>query len=244
MNATLTHQPVTMSSREIAELVNSRHDKVKQSIERLVARGVIVQPPLGDEPETDAIGRVRSTQVYRIGKRDSYVIVAQLSPEFTARLVDRWQELEAQQAPRPLTTTETLIQMLTLQAEVERRQAAQGQAIVAVEKRVDLIEATAPLTAKPQNTESISEIRARINRKHGLPERIINEVMFQLPGNPKPFAMVRNGHENAQGSSFAVWAIKDITKLFERFVGECRPATATTSTHPYIDGRFKLIRRE
>ena len=32
------------------------------------------------------------------GKRDSIVVVAQLSPEFTARLVDRWQELEAQVA--------------------------------------------------------------------------------------------------------------------------------------------------
>ncbi len=30
------------------------------------------------------------------GKRDSIVVVAQLSPEFTARLVDRWQELEAE----------------------------------------------------------------------------------------------------------------------------------------------------
>ncbi len=71
----------------------------------------------------------------------------------------RLRQLEEERATgRPLTTTETLIQMLTLQAEVERRQAAQGQAIVAVEKRVDLIEATAPLTAKPQNTESISEI--------------------------------------------------------------------------------------
>lgn len=32
------------------------------------------------------------------------MIVAQLSPEFTARLVDRWQELEAQQAPQLPTT--------------------------------------------------------------------------------------------------------------------------------------------
>jgi phage regulator Rha-like protein len=87
--------PVTMSSREIAELVNSRHDKVKQSIERLAERGVIVLPPMGDEHFSDAMGRPRSEKVYRIGKRDSYVIVAQLSPEFTARLVDRWQELES-----------------------------------------------------------------------------------------------------------------------------------------------------
>ncbi|KAF1014473.1 MAG: hypothetical protein GAK31_01958 [Stenotrophomonas maltophilia] len=32
------------------------------------------------------------------GKRDSIIVVAQLSPEFTARLVDRWQELEAKVA--------------------------------------------------------------------------------------------------------------------------------------------------
>jgi phage antirepressor YoqD-like protein len=40
----------------------------------------------------------RTITEFRIGKRDSYVIVAQLSPEFTARLVDRWQELEARAA--------------------------------------------------------------------------------------------------------------------------------------------------
>jgi phage regulator Rha-like protein len=33
------------------------------------------------------------------GKRDSIIVVAQLSPEFTARLVDRWNELEAAQHP-------------------------------------------------------------------------------------------------------------------------------------------------
>lgn len=93
--------PLTMSSREIAELVESRHDKVKQSIERLVNRGVIVQPPMGDEQDVDALGRVRTTTVYRLEKRDSIVVVAQLSPEFTARLVDRWQELEEQVAGAP-----------------------------------------------------------------------------------------------------------------------------------------------
>ena len=32
-------------------------------------------------------------KLYHVGKRDSYIIVAQLSPEFTARIVDRWQAL-------------------------------------------------------------------------------------------------------------------------------------------------------
>lgn len=97
MNRLIT-SAASMSSLEIAELVGSRHDKVKQSIERLVERSVIVQPPMGGEQNIDAMGRSRVTQVYVFsgekGKRDSIVVVAQLSPEFTARLVDRWQELE------------------------------------------------------------------------------------------------------------------------------------------------------
>lgn len=88
---------ITMTSREIAELVEARHDSVKRTIERLAKRGVIVQPPLVYEPIADMLGRPRTDTLYHIGKRDSYVIVAQLCPEFTARLVDRWQELEEKQ---------------------------------------------------------------------------------------------------------------------------------------------------
>ncbi|MFC0684914.1 phage antirepressor KilAC domain-containing protein [Novosphingobium clariflavum] len=86
-----------MTSSEIAELVESRHDKVKQSIDRLVERRVISQPPLG-EVKIQRERRVETTTVYVFtgeqGKRDSIIVVAQLCPEFTARLVDRWQELE------------------------------------------------------------------------------------------------------------------------------------------------------
>lgn len=103
--------PATMSSREIADLVEVRHDSVKRTIERLAERGLIVQPPLVDEPETDALGRTRVTKVYRVGKRDSYVIVAQLSPEFTARLVDRWQELESKAEFDPASVLESPAKM-------------------------------------------------------------------------------------------------------------------------------------
>lgn len=91
-------QPTTMSSREIAELVQSRHDSVKRTIDRCVEGGAIVQPPLVDEQSQDAMGRPRVTQVYHLDKRSSLIVVAQLCPEYTARIVDRWQELEAQVA--------------------------------------------------------------------------------------------------------------------------------------------------
>lgn len=42
------HNPnLTMTSREIAELVESRHDHVKRSIDRLVNQGIISPPPMG-----------------------------------------------------------------------------------------------------------------------------------------------------------------------------------------------------
>lgn len=110
MNNTMSNQiataplitgPITMSSLEIADLVGSRHDKVRLSIERLSNRGVIDVPPMGEHQTETSHGRKHPVQVYHLEKRDSFVVVAQLSPEFTARLVDRWQELEEQVARAP-----------------------------------------------------------------------------------------------------------------------------------------------
>ncbi|WP_412071297.1 phage antirepressor KilAC domain-containing protein [Pseudomonas fluorescens] len=86
----------TMSSREIAELTGKRHDNVKRTIDTLAGDRVINFPQIEENPAT--VGR--PGKHYLIGKRDSFVVVAQLSPEFTARLVDRWQELEDQAVPR------------------------------------------------------------------------------------------------------------------------------------------------
>lgn len=127
---------LTMSSREIAELVESRHDSVKRTIERLAERAVIVQPPLVDEQVTDSMGRPRSESVYMVNKRDSYVVVAQLSPEFTARLVDRWQELErhAAEGPKLPATFAEALRLAAEQAErLEQQQAQLAQAAPKVE---------------------------------------------------------------------------------------------------------------
>lgn len=116
MNLPALHQNQTMSSREIAELVESRHDSVKRSMETLRDKGLI---SFTQSVETSHSGAgARPVDVYVVGKRDSYVIVAQLSPEFTARLVDRWQELESQQIPK------TLPEALRLAADLAERNAA------------------------------------------------------------------------------------------------------------------------
>jgi phage antirepressor YoqD-like protein len=85
---------VSMSSLEIAELVGSRHDSVKRTIERLAERGTIQLPPLVEVKNH----LQQIVEQYQVSKRDSFVVVAQLSPEFTAALVDRWQALESRQS--------------------------------------------------------------------------------------------------------------------------------------------------
>jgi len=82
----------TMTSLDIAELVESRHDNVKRTIERLVSGGIIELPPM--EEVKNHLGQTVS--VYLVDERSSYIVVAQLSPEFLARIVDRWQKLEKQ----------------------------------------------------------------------------------------------------------------------------------------------------
>ncbi|EOX3171143.1 phage antirepressor KilAC domain-containing protein [Escherichia coli] len=112
MNELINGNAIKMTSIEIAELVGSRHDKVKQSIERLAARGVIRNPPMVVFEKINNLGLLRGVEAYVFegeqGKRDSIIVVAQLSPEFTARLVDRWRELEEAAVNIPKTLPEAL----------------------------------------------------------------------------------------------------------------------------------------
>ena len=126
-------QNLTMSSRDIAELVESRHDSVRLSIERLAERGVIQLPPLVEVENNQSVSPNSRSKVYVFsgeqGKRDSIIVVAQLSPEFTARLVDRWQELEAQVAMPALPD-------FSNPAEAARAWAAQYEQRAALEAKV------------------------------------------------------------------------------------------------------------
>ena len=126
MHQLITSGNMTMTSREIAELVESRHDSVKRTIERLAQSGVISQPPLVDGGKA-ANGTIEKVYVFtgEQGKRDSIIVVAQLSPQFTARLVDRWSELESKitQLPmNPAQMSRMQLLQLAMQAEEERLQ--------------------------------------------------------------------------------------------------------------------------
>lgn len=103
-----TGKAPSMTSREIAALVGKRHDNVKRTVETLAQAGVIEFPQIEEIPTATKPVAVYVFSGER-GRRDSIVLVAQLSPEFTAALVDRWQALEAGAVQRlPQTLPEAL----------------------------------------------------------------------------------------------------------------------------------------
>ena len=111
---------LTMSSREITKLVNSRHSDVCKSIETLISKGVIggYQPKPYTHPQNGQI-----YYEYFLNKRDTYILVAQFSPEFTAAVIDRWQELESQQNPTALLPQNYLQALEQLVASEKEKQA-------------------------------------------------------------------------------------------------------------------------
>ena len=124
----------TMSSREMSELTGKRHDSVKRTIETLAFKTdkegkpapVIGTPQIVEY--LDTLGRPANE--YHVNKRDSFVVVAQLCPEFTAKLVDRWQELEAQ-AAKPVELSTMDILQIAMESEKARLLAVEQLAIAA-----------------------------------------------------------------------------------------------------------------
>ena len=150
---------LTMTSREMADLTEKRHDSVKRTIETLANNDTISHPQIVDgEKAANGV----SEKIYLIGKRDSYIVVAQLSPEFTARLVDRWQELEAKQAaPVALSTMD----ILTLAMESEKGR------LLAIEQRDYAIATKAHIGSKREATAMATASAAKkevVNLKHQL----------------------------------------------------------------------------
>lgn len=114
-----TDKTVTMNSLEIAELTGKLHGNVMRTIKTLIARGVIAQSQIDLVVNNQSLSANNKTKVYVFsgeqGKRDSIVLIAQLSPEFTAKIVDRWQELE--QKNKQLAIPQTYAEALQLAAD-------------------------------------------------------------------------------------------------------------------------------
>lgn len=237
---------LTMSSLEIAELTGKEHRNVMRDIRKMLDEmdegGVLKFEHTHQNPQNG-----QTYPIFRLPKRECLILVSGYDVPLRAKIIDRWMELEGMVAappPRPLTTTETLIEMLKIQAEVERKQAEHDVAIAGLRRDVakvaEAVDVHVVLDRQPPNTESIMHIRKRIGKRFGLSVRTIDTVMRQSPYAPKLAAVVRNTRVEDVDTTYMVYHSKDVTMVFERFVAECEQVTPERWTHPYIETPFKL----
>ena len=240
MNQLMSNQKAEMTSREIADLVGARHDSVKRTIERL-SPGVIDVPPLVEY--LDSLSRPAKQYLFsgEKGKLDSIVVIAQLCPEFTARIVKRWDELEKANAqPKLPTHNEAFLQLFQSAVEQDRVIKEQNERLIAVENKLEKAIEANVWDHCPQNCEPITKIRHRINERYGISAKIVDQVMRDMPFSPRIAGMVRNGNENAQGAHYAVYHTKDVSNVFKVFVSECEQVTKEFFKHQLISKSFKL----
>ncbi|EEX2606331.1 DNA-binding protein [Escherichia coli] len=231
MNTAIFTDKASMTSVEIAELVGSRHDKVKQSIERLAERGIIQLPPMGISENINGLGLTQKSKHYLFegerGKRDSIIVVAQLCPEFTARLVDRWRELE-EQIRKPMSEIE-MVAAMALEA------VRQQKRITQVEEKVSHVAETVEQIKKGTIREGYAGYR-QLKAKTGLSDDKCRNLVnaYQIPTDTHEF-MTPDGLLSRR----AIVAVEPFMAAFYRVMEEAEPR-GTRWYHPKM-GLFQVI---
>lgn len=87
--------------------------KLDRELTMTLVSGYDIPLPQIEEVPNDGPGP-KTISIYNLCKRDSLIVVAQLCPEFTARIVDRWQELEEKTGICTLSIPKTLPEALRL----------------------------------------------------------------------------------------------------------------------------------
>ena len=225
MNLSIS-QKATMTSIEIAELVGKRPDNVKRTIEHLAERGVISFPQIEEKPTA---GRPASYYVFEgeQGKRDSIVVVAQLSPEFTARLVDRWRELE-EQVRQPLTEIEMIAAMAANAVQQQKR-------LHVVESKVSQVVETVEQIKKGNMPEGYIGYR-QLAAKCGLTEAKCRNLVnaYRIPTDTHEFLT-----PDGLLARRSIVALAPFRKAFKQVMSEAEPRNKRWY-HPKM-GMFQAI---
>ncbi|WP_375651256.1 Rha family transcriptional regulator, partial [Bartonella sp. OT172YNZD] len=152
----------TMSSREIAELCDKRHDNVRRDIRQMLGE---LYPKGGllkfEGTYLDKQGKPQNC--YHLPKRECLILVSGYSTALRAKIIDRWQELEKQVVVPQIdySKPEALLGVLNhLQSQIEHKDhviaelAPKAEALEGL-KRSDglfgLIEAAKMLEVRPKD---------------------------------------------------------------------------------------------
>ncbi|EFT5601223.1 Rha family transcriptional regulator [Escherichia coli] len=231
MNTAIFNDKASMTSVEIAELVGSQHSDVKRSIERLVAKNIIRKPPMAVSEKINNLGFKVQYEHYLFegeqGKRDSIIVVAQLCPEFTARLVDRWRELE-EQVRKPMSEIE-MVAAMALEA------VRQQKRLDKMEEKVSHVAETVEQIKRGTIRDGYAGYRQLV-AKTGMSDAKCRNLVnaYQIPTDTHEF-MTPDGLLSRR----AIVAVEPFMAAFHRMMSEAEPRGARWY-HPKM-GLFQAL---
>jgi len=151
----------TMSSREIAEVTGKRHDHVMTDIQKMLADLNLHAPDFSGTYQTE---RGNTYQCFNLPKRETLILVSGYSVAMRAKIIDRWQELEAKQTAFDITNPVHLLQAIEVQARLNIQLAAERDHAIATKAQIgSKREATAMNTAA-QAVREKKAIEAKLGR--------------------------------------------------------------------------------
>ncbi len=179
---TIMHIPavLTMTSREIADLVEARHNDVVATIERLFSKGLLRSSRKTRREDTGG----RPIEVYDLIERDTHLVVSGYSDEHRARVIDRWQELETRQS-KPAELSRMDILKLAMESEQARIEAEKQLALAA--PKVEFVER---YTQASSGSKGFRQVCKLLGVKEPVFRQFLHDtgVMYRLGGEWVPHA--------------------------------------------------------
>lgn len=179
MRQIIQSNQITMTSREIAELTGSSHDNVLKTIRKLVSEGVVS----GNETLYRHEQNGQEYPQFLLTFRDTMVVMTGYSAELRARVIDRWQELEAQHAPKlPRTYAEALLEAGRLALEVEQ----QAQQLAMAAPKVEFVDKYVAATGNLGFRQVAKLLKVKEPELRGF--LLGRRIMYRLAGVLTPYA--------------------------------------------------------
>ena len=173
--------PLTMSSREIADLTGKELGHVNRDIRAML-------DGLQDDPELEHVREDQDgrgyTKAFHLGRELTYTLLAGYSVVLRRRVIARWQELEAQAAP---VVPQTMAQALRLAADQAEQLDAQREQLVLQAPKVAFVDR---YVAAPTGHKGFREVckLLQANESHFRDFLLKEKIMYVLAGKWTPHA--------------------------------------------------------
>lgn len=195
MQLTTIENNQTMSSREIAELTGKEHKHVLADIRKMLdSLGGTLADFSADLH--DAYGRPQPG--FNLPKRECLILVSGYNVELRARIIDRWQELEAANKSKPPAELSTL-EILQIAMESEKGR------LLAIEQRDEAIRTKTLIGERREATAMNTASQAA---------KKVNKLEIELDKS-KEYATVKRMQMQYHGQKFNWRLLKETSQLLE-----------------------------